>query len=111
MKVNWIGIKHLVLYRIEQFLFLFIPCRHSYDLYMDKTEQEDMKEILQPEVLSATMSWTVHCRKCDKPAKLYIGKQIDPSMINLDLTGKHKCKYCGAMTSQPDEDCYMAPDK
>lgn len=22
---------------------------------------------------------------------------------------EHECKYCGAMTSQPDEDCYMAP--
>lgn len=32
-----------------------------------------------------------------------------------DLIGKcsqeHKCKYCGAMTTQPDEECYMLIDK
>lgn len=32
---------------------------------------------------------------------------------NVDLLPpvEHKCKYCGVMTSQPDEECYKAPLK
>jgi hypothetical protein len=24
---------------------------------------------------------------------------------------EHKCKYCGVMTTQPDEECFKAPSK
>lgn len=43
---------------------------------------------------------------------------VDPVMTDLliiiqdlqALSPEHKCKYCGAMTTQPDEQCYKAPN-
>lgn len=36
--------------------------------------------------------------------------------LNTDNFGsttelQHKCKYCGVMTSQPDEECYKSPEE
>lgn len=27
----------------------------------------------------------------------------------IESLPEHECKYCGAMTTQPDEECYRAP--
>ena len=36
-------------------------------------------------------------------------KEILEWVVELFSTQEHECKYCGAMTTQPDEDCYKAP--
>jgi hypothetical protein len=28
----------------------------------------------------------------------------------IESLPEHECKYCGVMTTQPDEECYKAPD-
>jgi hypothetical protein len=39
-------------------------------------------------------------------------RQVVKLFCQPDVIGslpEHKCKYCGVMTTQPDEECYKAP--
>ena len=40
-----------------------------------------------------------------------MGVKPSPSGTKKDIPKElHKCQYCGAITTQPDKDCYKAPD-
>lgn len=45
----------------------------------------------------------------------YFGNCFDMNFVNEMLEQlarmemEHECKYCGVITTQPDEDCYKAP--
>lgn len=38
----------------------------------------------------------------------YADKQLRLGAV-IESLPEHECKYCGAMTTQPDEECYRAP--
>jgi hypothetical protein len=46
----------------------------------------------------------------------YASKEVQEQVKNCSIPAvieslpEHKCKYCGVMTTQPDEECYKAPD-
>lgn len=42
-------------------------------------------------------------------AKLLFSLQFFESMEPLFSNNYHQFKYCGVFTTQPDEDCYLAP--
>ena len=45
-------------------------------------------------------------------AKLYHDSEVKKLNIPdvIKSLSQHECKYCGAMTTKPDEQCYKAPN-
>lgn len=38
-------------------------------------------------------------------------KLLQHSVMQAEGSDEHICKYCGVLTSQPDEDCYKNPNR
>lgn len=71
-----------------------------------KTAEEFVKEYYQlpkSKVRSVSITSLIKCLKC------YEEQLNKPCVINSDQL--HICKYCGAETTQPDEQCYKAENK
>lgn len=77
--MNYIGAKHLVLTRIEQFLFLFIKCRHYYSISLDKCQIDIISR--DPRTHLDTVSLDIYCYRCDKKATITINRKYLPSEL------------------------------
>ena len=46
--------------------------------------------------------------KLRKSIKEHVAEQLRIHDV-IESLPEHECKYCGVMTTQPDEECYKAP--
>jgi hypothetical protein len=70
--INWIGIKHVILYNIEKLLFLVVPCKHVITVSL---KQDQVKEILAKYQKRVTP--VAYCHKCDKRFDAYVYREYN----------------------------------
>lgn len=71
-----IGLKHLVLYRLEQFIRVFVPCRHRIEVVISP---ETLDFLNVPAIyVGTTPKEKCHCYRCGKEFPLYITRKILP---------------------------------
>jgi hypothetical protein len=83
---------------------------------LDKAKQMHKSEIMKSFEYGVNEGalTDINYLKCSEEAEFYyqeafVSKGSDDHVPDVRKMVEHKCKYCGVMTTQPDEECYKAP--